>query len=369
MNELFIGVDLHKNQFTIYVLNNNGEGQYYIFKTTEQGYKDFIKLLSLCSEKGFKVHIAVESTGNTRYFKNRIEAVGAIVKVINTMRFKVVNETINKTDKKDAKIIAEFLLKDIIPEAKLCSEESELLRRLVSVRKVLVSSKVKLKNQIHGILLGMGIKTKNGQLNSIKGRHKIIENLKESNNHNHNIIELLVNNIEDIEKNIKKLEKEMEEMTKNDRVVEILKSLSGTGKICAITVRAHIDDINRFDHYKKLSSYAGLVPWVKCSDEKKYYGNITKHGPSDLRVALVQMVLGMIRCKSERNNILMIQYRNIKKRKGSGKALIAIARKLTKLVWTLLTNDELYDKEKLSDGYLLEKVQSMQEQQRIKDAA
>jgi transposase len=369
MNELFIGVDLHKNQFTVYVLYKNGEGKLYVYETTDQGYEDFIKVLNLCNEKGFKVYIAVESTGNTRYFKSRIEKSGFSVKVINTMRFKVVNETINKTDKKDAKTIAEFLLKDIIPEAKLCSEKSELLRRLVSVRKVLVSSKVKMKNQIHGILLGMGIKTKNGQLNSIKGRKKIIENLKATNNTNHNIIELLVNNIEDIEKNLKKIEKEMEEMTKDDRVVEILKSISGTGRVCAITARAHIDDIKRFDHYKKLSSYAGLVPYVKCSDEKKYYGNITKHGPSDLRVALVQMVLGMIRCKSERNNILMIQYRNIKKRKGSGKALIAIARKLTKLVWTLLTNDELYDSKKLSHENLLKKVQSMQEQQLLKDAA
>jgi transposase len=367
MKELFIGVDLHKNQFTIYVLHKNGKGSYFIFRTNEKGFDDFIKLLNRCTEEGFKVHIAVESTGNTRYFKNRIEKVGIFVKVINTIRFKVVNETINKTDKRDAKTIAEFLLKDIIPEARLCSEGSELLRRLVSIRKVMVGTKVKMKNQIHGILLGMGIKTKNGQLNSIKGRHKIIEQIKSTSNHS--IIELLVKNIEDIEKNIKEIEKEMEEMTKDDRAVEILKSISGTGKICAITLRAYIDNIDRFDHFKYLSSYAGLVPWVKCSDEKKVYGNITKFGPSELRVALVQMVLGMIRCKKERNNIFMIQYRNIKKRKGSGKALIAIARKMTKLIWTLLKNDELYDTEKLAKELHFKKIVSMQEAQRQKDAA
>ena len=81
------------------------------------------------------------------------------------------------------------------------------------------------------------------------------------------------------------------------------------------------------------------------------------------------MVLGMIRCKSERNNILMIQYRNIKKRKGSGKALIAIARKFTKLIWTLLTNDELYDKKKLSEEIFIDKIISMQNEQFQKDAA
>jgi len=367
MKELFFGIDLHKKQFTVYMMNINDEGTYGIFNTDETGYNNFMNILKESLKSGFKINIAVESTGNTRYFKNKIESVGVVVKVINTMKFKVVNESINKTDKRDAKTIAEFLKKDVLPEAKLCSEDSELLRRLVKIRSVMVSTKVKMKNQIHGILLGMGVETKSGQLNSKKGRLRILNELKASNNHN--IIEILVNNIEDIEKNIKNIEKEMEELTKEDRVVKILKSISGTGKICAITVRSQIDDIKRFDHYKKVSSFAGLVPWVKCSDEKKYYGNITKRGPSELRVALVQMVLGMIRCKDEKDNILMIQYRNIKKRKGSGKALIATARKFTKLIWTLLTNDELYDKEKLSKEIYLEKIISMQENQRIKDAA
>ncbi len=365
--EIFIGVDLHKKQFTNYFLNSSGEGTYEVYGTDERGYKLFSDCIKLLIEKGYKVHMAVESTGNTRYFKKRMDSAGVNTKVINTMKFKVVNESINKTDKRDAKTIAEFLQKDILPEAKLCSEESELLRRLVSVRKVMVSTKVKLKNQVHGILLGMGIKTKSGQLNSKKGRKKIVENLQATNNHK--IVELLVNNIEEIEINIKKIETEMEELTKNDRTVEVLKSISGTGKICAITVRAHIDDIKRFDNYKKLSSFSGLVPWVKCSDEKKYYGNITKRGPSELRTALVQMVLGMIRCKREKDNILMIQYRSIKKRKGSGKALIAIARKFTKLIWTLLMNDELYDIEKLSQSVYLEKIISMQEKQLQKDVA
>jgi transposase len=346
---------------------NNENGEYKQYSTDEKGYGLFLKSIQLFKNDGYSVSVGVESTGNTRYFKNRVEKTGATVKVINTMRFKVVNETVNKTDKKDAKTIAEFLKKDILPEAKLCSEESEELRRIVTVRTTLVKTKVKLKNQIHGILLGMGIKTKSGQLNSKKGRLAVIKQLKESNKHM--MIELLVNTIEDIEKNIKQIEEKMEEMTANDRVVEILKSISGTGKICAVTVRAHIDDITRFDHYKKLSSFSGLVPWVKSSDKKTYYGNITKHGPCELRTAIIQMVLGMIRCKEEKDNTLMIQYRNIKKRKGSGKALVAIARKFTKIIWFLLTRDELYNKEKLSKECYLDKIISMQQEQIKKDAA
>jgi transposase len=73
----------------------------------------------------------VETTGNARYFKNRVERQGIRVRVINTLKFKVVNESAKKTDKHDAATIAEFLAKDMVPEAWVCSEESEELRRLL----------------------------------------------------------------------------------------------------------------------------------------------------------------------------------------------------------------------------------------------
>jgi transposase len=80
------------------------------------------------------IRIGVESTGNTRYFKHRMEEKGYSVIVINTMKFKVINESVKKTDKHDAATIAEFLAKDMLPESKLCSEDSEQLRRLLKVR-------------------------------------------------------------------------------------------------------------------------------------------------------------------------------------------------------------------------------------------
>lgn len=46
------------------------------------------------------------------------------------LKFKVINESVKKTDRHDAAMIAEFLEKDMLPEAWLCSEESETIRRL-----------------------------------------------------------------------------------------------------------------------------------------------------------------------------------------------------------------------------------------------
>lgn len=347
MDTINIGVDLHKHQFTNYYLCKK-DGVYGKFSTNEKGMSTFKNDLKQMLEKGFKVRLAVESTGNTRFFKNEIEKLGIEVFVVNTLKFKVVNESVNKTDRHDAKTLAEFLSKDMLPLVTLSSEKSEKLRRLVNVRRELVKTRVKMKNMIHGMLLSFGIETKAGLLNSKKGLDKVIGMI--SDEENKIIAETIINAIRKLSEQIIEIEEKMKKMSEGDRTVEILGSISGTGFLNAITVRSYIDDIKRFSHYNKFSAYCGLVPWVSSSDETVHYGKITKRGPIELRTAIVQMVIGMLRCKDKKNNRLMTSYRNMKKIKGSGKAIVATARKLTRIIWTMLTNDELYKKEKLNEA-------------------
>jgi len=168
-----VGVDLHKNQFTVYWRYEEGveEERFEEYSTKEWGDREFIENLRKEKEKGFKVQVAVESTGNARYFKNIVERERIEVKVINTLKFKVINESVKKTDEHDARTIAEFLEKGMLPESRVCSEKSEAIRRIIKSRKVLARAIVSLKNQVHGLLLGYGIESKRGELQSQKGRY------------------------------------------------------------------------------------------------------------------------------------------------------------------------------------------------------
>ena len=118
-----IGIDLHKSQFTVCVRGESGD-RFEQYPTTEEGYAGFLKRAAVFQEAGQEVRVGVESTGNTRYFKGRREAAGIGVTVINTLKFKIVNESVKKTDKHDAATLAEFLEKDMLPEAHLCTRES-----------------------------------------------------------------------------------------------------------------------------------------------------------------------------------------------------------------------------------------------------
>lgn len=351
-----VGVDLHKTQFTVYA--RNGEGLYGKYRTDAEGYETFVKQLGRWRGEGHQVRLAVESTGNTRYFKRVLEQAGYGVVVINPLKFKVINESVKKTDRHDAATIAEFLEKDMLPEARLCDESSERLRRLLETRKTLVRSMVAVKNQIHGLLVSLGMEDRTASLQSKRGRQAVLDALEKADNGL--VVHPLFETIDLLAEQVKKIEKELEALVEKDRAVELLRSIPGCGLITAATIRAYTDDIKRFRTYKQYSSYAGLAPWVQCSNETKHYGSITKRGPEQLRTALVQLVLGMVRLKRTTVTYrLMIRYGIMKRQKGSGRTIIATARKMSKIIWFMLTSDRPFDPGLLIDKTTNEKADAM----------
>jgi transposase len=353
-----VGIDLHKSQFTVYVQGARKGSEFAKYPTTKAGYGDFLKKVKAWQKGGHEVHVGVESTGNTRYFKKRMEAAGVSVAVINTLKFKVVNESVKKTDKHDAATIAEFLSKDMLPESKLCSESSEQMRRLLKTRQTLVRTAVVVKNQIHALMTASGLEDKRASLQSKKGRQKVLDALKEAGIEL--VVQPLIETIDNLAKNVKLIEEELERLAEGDKVVELLMTIPGCGKIGAWTIRAYTDDIGRFQAAKKYAAYAGLVPWVQNSNETVHHGKITKRGPEELRTALVQIVLGMRRLKTTTVGWrLMKRYELLKKNKGSGKSIVATARKVAEIIWKMLTDGKAFDCALMTDRKLLKKASSM----------
>jgi len=353
-----IGVDLHKTQFTICVRRRGGD-KFEKYPTTEGGYKSFLKKAAIWQKKGEAVRVGVESTGNTRYFKSRMEDAGIGVVVVNTLKFKVVNESVNKTDKHDASTIVEFLEKDMLPQSKLCSRESEQLRRLLKVRTTLVRAKVVVKNQIHALFTSEGLEdVKSAFLQSKRGRQLILDALKQCKNGL--VAQPLIATINRLDEDVKAIEDQLEELTTGDRMVELLMTIPGCGKINAWTIRAYTDDIKRFSSAKKYASFAGLAPWVQNTNETIHHGRITKRGPKELRTAMVQIVMGIRRMKEyTRVWRIMKQYEKMKKVKGSGRSIIATARKMATIIWHMLTSDVAFDHEEMIDPNIAKELEKI----------
>lgn len=144
-----------------------------MYPTTEAGYAEFMKRIrAYYKETGVFVKLAVESTGNTKYFKNRMEKAGAEVTVVNTVKFKVINESVSKTDRHNATTSSEFLKDYKLPQSYLCSKETENLRRLIKSRERLVRAQVGQKNEIYALLVSIGLVDEARSCKAKKGARK-----------------------------------------------------------------------------------------------------------------------------------------------------------------------------------------------------
>ena len=148
---------------------------------------------------------------------------------------------------------------------------------------------------------------------------------------------------------VKELERALSALVSADEDAALLQTILGVGLITASTVRAYTDDINRYESSKKYAAHAGLSPWVQNSNKTIRHGHTTKRGPVELRTAFVRMVMGMLQLQNKTDGYrLMYRYRAMKKSRGTGKSIIATARKMSAIVYAILRRKQPFDPSKMT---------------------
>ena len=325
----YLGVDLHSNSFTVCYRSGKGKERLASYETGKIG--QFRKSLRKCDE------LAVEATGNTAWFVEQISDRVSRVVVVDPHRFKVIRKSVKKTDKHDARTLAFFLSKDMLPEARMKSKENAQLHSLAGTRDKLVKQRTSLINKIHNVLNNHGMKYKKETLSAEKHLKKLLSSDWDA------IVrvelEVLAEQIRSLTKSIKKLDEQMSEHGKNLKGHKNLSSIKGIGERSATVLLSVIDDVNDFADEDKLSAYFGVVPRVSDSNESVHHGRITKNGSKIGRTTLVQCTLVAVRY----NPYLRRYYERIKLRRGSGKAIIATARKFLGIIYQTLKNDWVFE--------------------------
>ena len=147
---------------------------------------------------------------------------------------------------------------------------------------------------------------------------------------------------------------------RDDHRIKLLMTIPGINVYSAAIIISEIDDISRFESKEKFASYSGLVPRQDQSGDRDIRGHISKRGPSMLRFVLVIASHTAI----QRSKRLRAQYLSMVRRVGRNRAIVAIARILAELIFTMLKNNkEFIDK---IDSLTERKMKSMAE--KAKDA-
>lgn len=269
--------------------------------------------------------------------------------------------TTKKTDREDAlklaKTVRDRPLEDL-PVVTAPDEKTKQQRKILSEYNKLVEDRTHWINRLHGVFehcVSFAAQNslarqrraaitdmKRKDLKTKKIRAKNIEMLegyeKEEALRLCEIIDLL-------EKQIAILKEKIKKESEETRAIQIAEQVPGVGELTAMAFVAAVGDVNRFSGMEKIGGFLGFTPKIDCSGDTVRYGKITKRGNNFVRGLLVQAAWSLVR--SRKGGALKEKYEHmVLHGKSKKKAIVAVARKLAELMYTLIKNDGVYEARK-----------------------
>ncbi|MCL2890783.1 MAG: IS110 family transposase [Methanomassiliicoccaceae archaeon] len=329
----YIGLDVHKNNISACVISAGGK----VVKSLEvranehglQTLHDYIGTAEYC--------VMMESSTYSYRTYRFFESLGVEVHVIHAKSLKVVTDTDNKTNVKDAEAIGKYLRlwkkgeielsMSFIPTPEQCG-----LKDICRYKEELSS---KLGDEVRRIRSHMernleDLPWQYDNLSTKKSRDYIRRTwpddltLMERLSH----YAILLDESERVKGQILT-------MLAGDLNVELLITIPGIARQTAVQIMSMIIDVRRFQDPEKICSYFGMVPRVRDSGGKEHHGRMTKTGDAMMRSILERVTLShILHCDSSVKEF----YIRKEKEMGKKKALISASRKMLALIWSVLTN-------------------------------
>jgi transposase len=236
----------------------------------------------------------------------------------------VLKAQINKTDRNDARGMAQMMRAGLYRLVHVKTLRSQKLRMLLTHRKLLQSKAIAIENDLRGTLRNFGLKV--GIVSKLKFEARIRELVKDLPD-----IAILVEPLLVVRRVLREqiavLHRRLLAIVRDDAVCRRLMTVPGVGPVVALTFRATIDVPARFRNSKAVGAVLGLTPCKHQSGESERTGAISKCGDEMMRVMLYEAAQILL-MRSTRWSWLKAWAMQIARRRGLKKAIVALARRL-----------------------------------------
>lgn len=369
------GIDIHKK---VLVATIRGKGIKEETRSFDSFTKSIEELRDWLKAKGV-THVGMESTGI--YWKpvyNILEECFEIL-LVNARYLKSIPG--QKTDKKDSKRIAKFLLAGLLKGSFIPNKSIRNLRDVTRYKKKIIAQMASEKNRVHKFLEDANIKLSSVVSNlsgatatkiidaMVGGQEDVKELVKlrhgkmkapveklasaltgKLTDHHRFMLNMVKQSIHDKEALIAELDKQIDKLLEENEMVsdaQLLSTIPGVDKNSAACILAEIgNDMSQFPNEHHLASWAGMSPGNNESAGKKKSGRIS-HGDSWLKPIIVECAWGATRTK---NTYLRSKYDSLVGRRGKKKALIAVGHKILIAAYFILKDKVSYNE--LGGDYL-----------------
>lgn len=243
----------------------------------------------------------------------------------------------NKTDKNDARGIADMMRVDKFRAVHVKSHQAQRVRALLLVREQLRRQSLDARNTIWSILQAEGLKppglSSSGFAAAVASAMADPELAP--------VLAPMVSATEHLGKLIADIDATIAARARRDAICQKLMTVPGVGPLVALTYVAGVDDPSRFGRARNLGAHFGLTPRRYQSGEVDWSGRISRAGDASVRRALYQAANVLIH-HSRGWCALKSWAVRVAKRRGLGKAKVALARKLAIVLHRIWTTGESY---------------------------
>lgn len=330
----FIGFDLGKVSSQVCVLTGGGELIERRIKTDREHISE------LLAERA-PARVVIESSTESEWVARYLEELGLEV-VVADPNFSPMYATRSrkvKTDKRDARTLAEACRLGAFRPAHRTSDRQRHVRAQLAVREAMVRTRSRYISLISTLLRRDGLRIRSsGYAPSFLKRLASLElpaALREE------VAPLLVL-LQSLNEQIKRADEELARLAEGDEVLARLRTVPGVGVVTATSFVSTLDDASRFAGAKEARAYLGLVPSERSSGERQQRGHISKAGPGRARHMLVEAAWCILRRRNAANAALHDWAAGIAARRGSRVAVVALARKLAGVLFAMWRDSTVF---------------------------
>ena len=330
----FVGVDLHKKTIVVCLVNQARQvlqsGRFAC--SDPEGIREWFASLG-------PFQVVVEATASYEWFVQLVEPLADRVVLAHPGKLRVIAESTRKTDKLDAKVLAEFLALDMIPEAYRPTPRQREHRVLVRHRQYVRVRIGSIRTRMRRILANYN--ADRPDLFSRAGRAaSALINLSQADrlamNQLWRELDLFEEQLAEVYRALRQFAKEAPPAEAAAR--KVLECIPGVGVVTREVYLAEVADVRRFRSQKKVVAFAGLAPKLRESAGKRHELGITHAGSRLLRWVLCQAAWQLVRRDQRWRGI----FEALAARRGRKKAITAVARRLLCVMTSMVMSGQVY---------------------------
>lgn len=331
-----IGLDIAKRWFQVHAVQADGS-EVLNKKLARNSVTAFFSSVPACD-------VTLEACGSSHYWARELVRLGHRVKLISPAYVKPFVKR-SKTDAHDARAICEAAARPDMRFVPIKSEEQQAVLMQHTARQLLVEQRTAVVNSLRAHLAEFGVIANKG-IHNVTELARIIDDaaieLSTIPTPGIAILKLLVAHLRSIESSLEMIDEQIADWQQASAQAQILASIPGIGTITSAAVASSVPDPAAFRSGRDFAAWMGLVPRQHSSGGKERIGHISKQGNKYLRRLLVLAATSHLRWLHKRSGAVADWCRELLKRRPARLVTIALANKLARICWAMMTTGELF---------------------------